>query len=117
MGGGGATVDYSTNEQNTGVKWIDGKYIYRKVIDMGTLPNNTAKIVNTGITNFGRLIDLTVLTVRMVFNYSYAPDRISGSYALAAWLVDSTGAQVKVESNYDASATDAFIIICYTKSS
>lgn len=27
-GGGGAALDYSTNEQATGVKWIDGKEIY-----------------------------------------------------------------------------------------
>ena len=37
-------VDYSTTEQNTGVKWIDNKAIYRKVIDFESnisLPNNS----------------------------------------------------------------------------
>lgn len=37
-------VDYSTTEQNTGRKWIDGKDIYSKVIDFEsniTIPNNT----------------------------------------------------------------------------
>lgn len=28
--------NYSTNEQNTGIKWIDGKYIYIKTFDLGS---------------------------------------------------------------------------------
>lgn len=35
--------DYSTDEINTGKLWIDGKPIYRKVVDFGTLPNATSK--------------------------------------------------------------------------
>ena len=31
--GGGGVIDYSTTEQNTGQKWIDGKPIYQKVIN------------------------------------------------------------------------------------
>lgn len=31
-GGGGGGVNYSTTEQNTGLKWIDGKDIYQKSI-------------------------------------------------------------------------------------
>lgn len=33
---------YSTDEQNTGKKWIDGRPIYRKVV-RGTLSNNPIK--------------------------------------------------------------------------
>ena len=29
-------INYSTEEQNTGRKWIDGKYIYCRVIDLGS---------------------------------------------------------------------------------
>lgn len=32
--GGGGGLDYSTVEQNTGVKWIDGKYIFVKTFDI-----------------------------------------------------------------------------------
>lgn len=45
------TVDYSTNEQNTGLKWIDGKDIYSKTVDCGTLPDNTSKLVAAGLSN------------------------------------------------------------------
>ena len=38
---------YSTTEINTGMKWIDGKPIYRKVVDFGSLPNNTYKDKDT----------------------------------------------------------------------
>lgn len=40
--------DYSTTEIDTGKKWIDGKPIYRKVIDCGNLPNATNKSVSIG---------------------------------------------------------------------
>ncbi len=43
---------YSTSEIKTNKKWIDGKPIYRKVIDMGMLPNTTNKSVNHNLSNF-----------------------------------------------------------------
>ena len=41
--------DYSTTEQATRYKWIDGKTVYRKVVDLGNLPNSTKKSVTHGI--------------------------------------------------------------------
>jgi hypothetical protein len=41
---------YSTSEKRIGT-WIDGKPIYRKVIELGSLPNNTYKDVSTGLTH------------------------------------------------------------------
>ena len=43
-GGGGSAINYNTSEVNTGVKWIDGKYIYQKTIQ-GTLPADTSSTV------------------------------------------------------------------------
>ena len=42
---------YSTNEVETIGKWIDGKSIYRKVINLGIFPDNTYKDVATGLSN------------------------------------------------------------------
>lgn len=39
---------YSTTEQVVG-KWIDGKSIYRKVIDIGALPDTAQKTVASGV--------------------------------------------------------------------
>lgn len=43
------SLSYSTTEVLTGATWIDGKPIYRKVIDFGALPNATTKYVTTGL--------------------------------------------------------------------
>lgn len=43
---------YSETEIETGKEWIDGKKIFRKVIDCGALPNNTSKNVAHGIASF-----------------------------------------------------------------
>lgn len=42
---------YSQNETDTGKIWIDGKKIYRKVIDCGYLLNKNTKIVKHNIKN------------------------------------------------------------------
>ena len=42
---------YSTTATPTGGTWINGCPIYRKVIDIGTLPNAGVKNVSTGETN------------------------------------------------------------------
>lgn len=43
--------DYSTTEQDTGAKWIDGKAIYKKTINFGVMPNNATKGVAHGISS------------------------------------------------------------------
>ena len=53
-------IDYSTTEQNTGRKWIDGKPIYCKTIDnLSINVSSTTNWTTTDITieNAGRVID------------------------------------------------------------
>lgn len=49
-------LDYSTLEVNTGAKWINGDTIYKKTVNLGSLPNATTKTVTHNISNFGSLI-------------------------------------------------------------
>lgn len=49
---------FTTTEQLTGAVWIDGKQIYRKVIDTTALPNATTKNVAHGITGMTKVISL-----------------------------------------------------------
>ena len=49
--------NYSTSETIVG-KWIDGKTLYRKVIDTGALPNATTKSVAHNISNVSRFVKL-----------------------------------------------------------
>ncbi len=48
---------YSENEQIIGT-WIDGKTIYQKTVDCGTLPNNALKKIQSNIENFEHLISI-----------------------------------------------------------
>lgn len=45
------SLSYSTEEVFTGTYWIDGKPIYKKVIECGAMPNATNKQVPTGLSN------------------------------------------------------------------
>lgn len=59
-------VDYSTEEQNTGVKWIDGKYVYQKtiVVQGPVTVSGSGYSINTGILSGGDLIDMRVTMQR-----------------------------------------------------
>ena len=47
---------YSTDETFTGMYWIDGKKIYRKVVDTGALPDSTNKAVAHNVSNIDTII-------------------------------------------------------------
>lgn len=59
-GGGGGGIDYSTTEQDTGLKWIDGKSIYQRTYDFGqniNISNSTPGSFSLdGIATFERII-------------------------------------------------------------
>lgn len=50
-------VDYSTNEQNTGVKWVDGKTIYQKTF-LVDCTGNVSTTVNLSELSFNELINI-----------------------------------------------------------
>ncbi|MDR1370830.1 MAG: hypothetical protein LBJ72_12010, partial [Dysgonamonadaceae bacterium] len=52
-------IDYSTEEQWTGKKWIDGKKIYQKTITYYS--SGYSESFPHGISNFNRLIDINFL--------------------------------------------------------
>ena len=64
---------FSANEIPTGARWIDGKQIYRKVIDIGALPNNATKSVNHGIVGLGQVVRLWGIAVNATPTYRTLP--------------------------------------------
>ena len=53
---------YSTEETDTGMKWIDGSTIYKKVILTGALPNAAKKNISHGISSLKYIISLSGMT-------------------------------------------------------
>ena len=53
-----STFTYSTSEQRVGT-WVNGKPVYKKTIDTGTMPNKTRKQVAHGISNLGFIISMS----------------------------------------------------------
>ena len=51
------SATYNTSEIETG-EWIDGKPVYQKTIDLGSLPNAASKNVAHGITNLDKVVKL-----------------------------------------------------------
>ncbi len=52
------SLSYSTTEQKTGGVWIDGKPIYRKVVNFGALLNTANKTVAHNIANIDKIVKM-----------------------------------------------------------
>lgn len=117
IGVGGYDV-YSTSETVIG-KWINGKPLYRKVIDCGAAPNNTSKQVNTGISytnsTFVGLIGMAVgSSYTFPINGVRPRDGISSS--IGAYITNTSGvAYLTIDTTVDRSAWNVYITLTYTK--
>ena len=107
---------YSTEEVNTGKKWIDGKPIYRKVIDCGALPNNANKDV--AFTFSG--IDM-IINIKAISSSSTSIITIPRASSTANQCVDIYAYKpsdiIRISTSMDYSGyTKTYITIEYTKS-
>ena len=79
--------DYSTEETETGARWIDGKKIYRKVIEQtvtGSLSNN--------VYNFGVAISTGNENIINVYGYYTMNNGLPGrKYSIPGVSVDGNG--------------------------
>ena len=69
---GGGGIDYSTTEQNTGRKWIDGSDIYERtyVIPISAISGNTTIYLATGTTTSGDSNIKAVLNIKGFCRYT-----------------------------------------------
>lgn len=104
---------YSTTEINTGETWIDGKPIYRKVFNFGTMPNTTTLDIQHNISNLGTTIKCYGMAVRSSDSRALTiPDSTPG----AEISCGVTNTSVYVTTNNDRSSfNNSFIAIEYTK--
>lgn len=118
-GGGGSNLildarKYSLDEQVVGI-WTDGKPLYQKTINFGTLPNNTVKDLDHGISNVDKI---------WVFDgFAYQPNgdfvnqlSLCVPFNLSAgWYFGANKTIVRCETKTDRTAYSAFVTIQYTK--
>ena len=106
---------YSTSETNTGKKWIDGKDIYRKVIELSNIPASTAEY-SYNVENIDKIVNAQAswydTTDKATFVTNLRCDG-TGAYIRFIYLKD----KFKVETAFDWSkrTSDVSVIIEYTK--
>lgn len=109
---------YSEDEQIIGT-WIDGKPIYRKVVNIGTLPNSTRKEIAHGISNLGQIVNFKGTFYNS--NYSaqstlpYVASNPSPNFFSYQIAMDIDSNNIIVLTYYDYSVYTAHVIIEYTK--
>lgn len=106
---------YSTEEVDTGVTWLNGEKIFRKVISVGDLPNATTKSVAAGITNLG--IMLKIYGVAYTSGSSAIPlPFVDDAYVAGNILIDyQASGDIRIISGSDKSAFTGYIVLEYTK--
>ncbi len=109
---------YSTEEQVIG-KWIDGKTLYRKVINIGELIPNSRTDYSTGISNvkikkfeaYFEALD-NVFKLNHVNNYN----KSSNEHESIALYTTLNGTSIRVENaNVSATNLNCWVILEYTK--
>ena len=107
---------YSTSEVKTGDTWIDGKPIYRKVIEIGALPNNYYKSVNHNILNLNKVIKLYMIV--HISDGTFYQANMQGTTTLFGGntvTVRGNTTQIQVATTADYSTHTGYAIIEYTK--
>lgn len=108
------SLSYSTTEQKTGGYWIDGKPIYRRVIDYGTLPNNTSKTVDSPIDNLDYIVSLKGIAKSNEASQLPLP-HAGSTFILLSFTGYTTPQKFLTATNWDARVYYAYIIVEYTK--
>lgn len=103
--------NYSTGEVMIGT-WIDGKPLYRKVIETGRI-SSTTKNVAHGISNLDRVIKLEGIGGASGF-FATLP-RVSQSQLIYQCGLQLTGNNIVIQAGSDCSFDDSFVIVEYTK--
>lgn len=111
------SIGYSTTETAIGT-WIDGKTIYRKVVDTGALPNATVKNVAHNISNLDFVTSLRIVAYNSTYKYfTEVPmvDKTNVTYQVSLYL---TLTNIVINAGDNKSGYNkSYAIIEYTKTS
>lgn len=114
VGGGGSSEDvYAATETLTNKVWVDGKAIYRKVINFGTLPNSTTKSVAHGVSGATFFTDCRGMCKRSDGTHLALPAAWPGAVSVACYP-DSTNVNIVTGGDLTAYTT-CYVVLEYTK--
>ena len=106
--------NYSLDEVDTGFTWIDGKTIYKKTVNFGSLPNASGKSVNHNI-SFDRMIHIEGLCQYQNGICLSLPSS-NNSYLNAQTELTINTTQITINTGgQDRSQATAYITLYYTK--
>lgn len=110
-------VNYSTNEQDTGLTWLDGSKIYQKTISVDNLDYGGTRSVNHGIENFGNIINVQGIgsidhSVKVL---PYTQGTIQTTIRIDGF--DNTTFNVTIGNGFVTNLTNCAFTLMYTKTS
>ena len=104
--------NYSTTETLIGT-WIDGKALYRKVYNFGTLPDTTSATINS---------DLNNVKIVKIYGYAVASNNTTiplpyptPSTNFIVSLNYTSDNKINIETGSDRTGYNGFVILEYTK--
>ena len=115
--GGAGGINYSTTEQDTGLKWIDNKTVYQKTISIGTINAAQGASVDHGITNLDQVISMMCVGFNTAENRWNMVPRVDNAINYQRGIgISSTQVVIGTSSNAQQ-LTNTYITLQYTKSS
>lgn len=109
----GAAVDlFDTSETVTSKIWTNGKPIYRKVVDLGALPDTSSKNVAHNITGFDEFITISGFTSDGTTRFPLPAGNPASAGAINLHV---TATNVVITTGTNRLAHDGIAIIEYTK--
>ena len=108
---------YSTSKEVACGTWIDGKTIYKKTLNFGTLPNNTNKVFPHGISDIDYIVGWDGIAKRstdgVFFQIGSAPNPQVGMQS--SILIAVSSATIDLYTGSDRTDMTAYITLYYTK--
>lgn len=110
----GNSTTYSTEEKTIGT-WIDGKTLYRKVISVGSLPNNTTDLVAHGISNLYQIIKIEPKWYDTTDGW-FAANRIDSQTIKITFKVTTNFIKIEaIGTNWSTRTNNCTVTLEYTK--
>ena len=112
-GSGSEWHEYSTDEKIVG-KWVDGKPLYEKTVEIGYLSNNTSTPYPHGISNIKRVVSHSGGAINSSGVYLPLP-KVSPSGLQYAVDIAVTTSDIVISTGSDRSGYYGYVTLRYTK--